>query len=59
MTLSKQNARSISSRLKMNRFSIVLLTALVASIVTSLTVAFFQQHTISTLRQENARLTHG
>ena len=42
----------------MNRLSTVLLTALVVSIATSLSLALFQQRTISTLRQENARLIH-
>ena len=42
----------------MNRLSAVLLTALVVSIATSLSLALFQQRTISTLRRENAQLVH-
>ena len=43
----------------MNRLSIALLLALVVAVVTGVMVALFQQHTIITLRRENARFTHG
>ena len=41
----------------MNRLTIGLL--LVLAVVTGVMVALFQQHTIITLRRENARFTHG
>ena len=43
----------------MNRLTIALLLVLVIAVVTGVMVALFQQHTIITLRRENARLTHG
>jgi hypothetical protein len=43
----------------MNRLTIALLLALMLAVVTGVMVALFQQHTIISLRQENARLTHG
>jgi hypothetical protein len=42
----------------MNRLTICLLIALVLSVVTGVTVALFQQQTVTVLRQENVRLTH-
>ena len=42
----------------MNRLTIGLLLALILSVVMGVMVALFQQRTISTLRRENARLTH-
>jgi len=43
----------------MNRLTIGLLLALVASVVTGVMVALFQQRTNFNLRQENLRLTQG
>ena len=41
----------------MNRLTVCLLIALLLSVVASVTVAVFQQRTITALRQQNTRLT--